>query len=299
MNIIPFVLALALMISLMTIERLEKFKNKEIVQIEYKNFLENEERKFFNLRQQRLFGLKKTSHRRLSFRYFIDKDLREKKAAQAQQSRLITIEFLKIVYGHTAFYKELERRRPNFIEEMLDAIEEASDAMPEKSIKRVEDIPFIQLDDPELQEAFYHMLKGTISRDKLVEAKKMEPEKRSARRRNIRNRRKKTEEQATDQLILTPQMVEKAYPSLLTYININEKRAAIEIQKAPRELLKAIFGNDEVVEAIILKRNEYAESKTNGAAESFKNEFKDKRRPGLDESLLDFQITFTNKSKYD
>lgn len=301
MNFLPLVLALALMISLMTIERLEKFKNQEVVQIEYQKYLEESERKAYSAHERRLYGFYQTTHRQLPFRFFIDKQTRERDAGKTKQSRLITTEFLKTVYGNAGFYKKLEKKRPHFVDEMLDAIEQGADAMPKKSINRVEDIAFIKLDDPELQEAFYHMLKGTISRKKLLELDKKYSEETATTKKTRKSKSEKETKRIRVSLIdaLPQRMKGKAYVSLLTYININEKGQAVEIQKAPRELLKAIFGNDEVVTAIINKRNELAASEDSGAAEAFKNEFLGKRRPGLDESLLDFKISSTNKSKYD
>ncbi len=93
----------------------------------------------------------------------------------------------------------------------------------------------------------------------------------------------------------SPEMQKKAYVSLLEFINY-DRAPIIEVQHAPRELLKAIFVNDEVVEAIILKRNELAEEKDTAG---FKSEFLDKRRPGIEDALLDFKISGTDKSVYD
>jgi hypothetical protein len=146
---------------------------------------------------------------------------------------------------------------------MLTAIEQAAEAAPDM-MKRIEDISHLNLDDAELQEAFYHMLKGTISKDKLEEIE-------------LENSR----------------MKEKSYISLLTFINFNGASSTpkIVVQHAPREILKAIFVNDEIVEAIVARRKELTAGKDNGGSTAFANEFKDKRRPGLDDALLDFKIT--------
>ena len=56
MNILPLILALVLMISVLTVERLEKFKNQSIIQKEYLVFLKESERQVFNQRERRLYG---------------------------------------------------------------------------------------------------------------------------------------------------------------------------------------------------------------------------------------------------
>ena len=259
------------MLSVLTVEKLEKFKNQSAVQRQYQIFLQMTERQIFNKRQKSLYGQSDKSLRQLSFRFVVDKKAREQNANIAKQYRMLMIELMKIVYGDAAFFKNLEKKRSNFLEEMLNAVEQAADTASDKMIKRVQDIARLKLEDPELQEAFYHMLKGTVSREKLEEIK------------DTRSRVK-----------------EKAYVSLFTFINNDgaNKVPKIVVQRAPREILKAVFINDEVVEAIIAKRNELAANKNNGSAEEFKSEFQDKRRPGLDDNLLDFSISQGSKTDY-
>lgn len=266
MNILPLVLALTLLLSFLSIQHLENLKNQTIVHKEYQTFLDKNERKVFNERQDYLYGQDfKKNIRQLSFRYFFDKKAREDSPEIAKQYRLLIIELMKIVYGEAAFYKELEQKRPHFLEELLDTIEKCTEDTHEKLIKRIEDLSRLSLEDSELQKAFYHMLKGTVNRKEL-----------------------------------SHEMKEKAYVSLFAYINdygAGGKSPSIEIQHTPREILKAIFVNDEVVNSILIRRNELRKSPD--ASATFKNEFKDKRRPGISESLLDFKITNTDKSEYD
>lgn len=273
MNILPLVLALVLMLSVLTVEKLEKFKNQTIVQREYQLFLKMGERQVFNKRQNSLYGISEKSLRQLSFRFFYDKKARDGNANAAKQYRMLNLELMKILYGEAAFFKNLEQTRPNFLEELLNAIERSAEAAAENTIKRIQDIARLDLGDPELQEAFYHMLKGTVSKQKKEELKNA-----------------------------PSNMKEKAYVSLFTFINDVGKEGTqpkIVVQRAPREILKAIFGSDEIVEAIIVKRNELAAKKDNGSADLFKNEFVDKRRPGLDDKLLDFSISEGSKTAYD
>jgi hypothetical protein len=273
MNILPLVLALALMLSVLTIEKMEKFKNQIIVQREYQIFLQENERKIFNQRQKKLYGENEKDIKQLSFRFFIDKKAREKDPNLTKQYRLLTLELMKILYGEAAFFKDLEQKRSDFLEEMLNAIEAAADAAPDNLIKRVEDVARLCLGDPELQKAFYHMLKGTVSREQLKEMKKM-----------------------------SSPIKKKCYVSLFSFINYDGKDGRvipIEVQFAPREILKAIFVHDQIVETIITKRNELATSGDSGAADTFKNEFNDKRRPGIEDKLLNFKITSGDKTDYD
>ncbi|MFI0435140.1 MAG: hypothetical protein ACH350_05370 [Parachlamydiaceae bacterium] len=271
MNILPLILALVLMLSVLTIEKLEKFKNQSIVQKEYQTFLKMSEMKAFNQRQEKLYELCEKDIKQLSFRFFVNKKTRIRDPNVSKQYRMLNLELMKILYGEARFFKELEQRRPNFLEELGNAIEKAADEAPEKLITRVKDIARLHLDDPELQNAFYHMLKGTVSRKELQQQTKT-----------------------------TQRLKERSYPSLFTFINYKGADAAptIEIQKAPREILKAIFLKDEIVEAIISKRQELAESEDSGASQAFQREFIEKRRTGIEDKLLNFKITKGDKKEY-
>lgn len=271
MNILPLILALVLMLSVLTVEKLEKFKNQTIVQKQYQVFLQMNERQVFNKRQKSLYGYSEKSLKQLSFRFFVDKEARDRDAGVAKQYRMLMVDLMKIIYGEASFYKNLEQKRPNFLEELLTAVEQAAEKAPKKVIKRIQDIARLNLEDLELQEAFYHMLKGTISREQLEDMKDK-----------------------------PPHIKEKTYVSLFNFINDEGKKATpkIIIQRAPRETLKAIFLSNEVVEAIIAKRNELATNKTDGSEAAFRNEFVDKRRPGLDDKLLDFSISAGDKTPY-
>lgn len=275
MNILPLVLALVLMLSVITIERLERFKNQSIVQHEYQEFLKLMEREEFNKRQELLYLRTRTTHRQLSFRYILDKQLREKDATLSDQYRQIAIDLIKNLYQHADFYKEMEQKNPEFVEGLINAIQTAADNAPDKGIKRIEDIARLNLQNEELQNVFYHMLKGTITRDALVK----------------RNSSEKVEERK-----FYNKTNGKEYLSLLTFIHF--KRTPPEIQLAPRELLKAIFDSNAVVEEILIRRNELARNYTAESTNTFKNEFNPKRKVELSDQLLNFKISKTNKEKY-
>lgn len=272
MNILPLILALVLMLTVLTVEKLEKFKNQAIVQKEYQTFLKMIERQEFNSRQEKLYEIYSENIKQLSFRFFLDEEARKKNPNLVKQYRLLNLTLMNNLYGEASFFKKLKQKRPTFLDELLTAIEEAAEKAPKQQINDVEDVARLDLKDPDLQKAFYHMLKGTVSRKQLKEMG-----------------------------ALSPSMREKAYVSLFNFINYNGKKgvATIKIQHAPREILKVVFPKDEVVEAIITRRKELANSKDNGAQEAFKNEFLSERRDDIDDLLLDFSLSKGSKTGYD
>ncbi len=219
MYILPFVLTLTLVLSFIGIEKLAQFKNQSIIAQSYQTFLDAQARYMFNLRQNHLCDKYDKSHRQLSFRYFLNKKLRESQPELAKQYRQVVIDFLKILYGQANFFTNLANQRPQLIEELLIAIEQSADALEAPhEIKSIEDMVHLNLGDAELQNLFYRMLKGTVAHN--------------------------------DELILR----EKTYVSLLTYVHFNQ--SAVQIQLAPKSLLSALFASEEVVLEILKKRNE-------------------------------------------
>lgn len=275
MNVLPLILALVLMLSVLTVEKLEKFKHQKIVQEQYQKYLSDNERQKLNDRQESAFGHTLTKDRQqVSFRYIVDKKLREKDPEKAAQYRLIIIDLIKNVYGEAKFFKDLEKSQGNFVEELLAGIEQAADRAPPKLVVRIEDISRLQLEDPALQKAFYHMLKGTMSKEEFNNLPKDSP------------------------------LREKAYVSLLNFINKDEQKG-IEIQHAPVETLKAIFGSDEMANRIKIRRKELSKQKeaSKGAdktgGQTFADEFKGKQRSGISDSILDFKISSSDTTPYD
>ncbi len=270
MNILPFVLTLLLILSVITIEKLERFKNFILVQHQYQTHIENVERYAFNKQQRAKKKDSHADHQQLSFDYFIDKKmLKEGETEKYKQFRRITLDLIKILYGKTQFYKDLEQKRPNVAEELLDSIRASADRLIEDDkIRTIENISRLQLDDFDLQEMFYRMLRGTISKDDLKAVNEED--------------KKRVEELSKN---------EKAYVPFLTYIR-KDSTKTINVWLAPRELLEAIFESEEIVEAILVKRKELGTNR-NADVNSFKSEFLGKQKQGISDDLLDFPIPST------
>jgi hypothetical protein len=262
MNILPFVITLLLILSVITIEKLEKFKNREVVKKEYQSFIEGSERFAINDRQEKLCDKKKTSKKQLSFRYFLVKGERKNgNEEESRQLRLITIEFLKVLYGKATFYKEMEQKRPNFLDDLLDGLIASTDRLTDKDkLRRVEDMSRLKLDDPELQDVLYKMLKGTVKK-----------------------------EDTKEKFVLKNEGT--SYLSLLDYIHF-EKSKIITIRFASRELLEAIFGSSEIADQIIVMRKELCAVKNHPESNLFAQKFKGKQINGISDDILDFEIGY-------
>lgn len=287
MNVLPLVFALLLILSVVTIEKFDQFKNAIIVQNEYKFAIEKQDRRVYNKREAAMNQNKneKVNYRQLTFRPFFDKKLRDPKHIEKyRQYRQLTVDLIRILYGHAAFFKQMEQQRPQLIDELLDAIQEASDKMPDGSLKRIQDISKINLEDEDLQFVYYRMLKGTIDKDDF----------------------KELVTECKKQDIPIPLNFEKTYFPLLLFVNNNGtdgnySSAIINVALAPRELLLAIYGNPEVVEELIQRRCELSVKKDKDKSDlnaQFRTEFEGKQKTGIVD-VLKYEISSTDKSNRD
>jgi hypothetical protein len=272
MNILPLVFALVMVLMVMTIEKIDSFKNQSMIETAYQEFLTKYERQEFNLKQRRNYREYRDDISQLNWGALLKKTTqsntegKESSDMKAEtQMRLISIPLMDILYGHADFYRKVRSKRENLPEELLDAIKKAVNEKNSPMIKDKLDMAWLKLEDPELQEVFYHMLKGTVSRD---DYKKIMND--------------KTYQHG------------KAYVSLLFYVNKNDVKT-INMAHAPLELLKAIFEKEEDALAFMKKRSEI-NREDSGAADALKAEFIEKRRHGLEDATLDFKITKSGKN---
>ncbi len=91
---------------------------------------------------------------------------------------------------------------------------------------------------------------------------------------------------------------QKGYESLLHLISLQQARQKIQVSIAPEELLKALYGNEELVHTIMTRADDLISLKENKESSlRFEQEFKGSELPGVPETLLDYTISSTKRSK--
>lgn len=274
MNILPLVFVLLFTLAVVSMAHLEQFKKASLNHIIYEKYIRPNKNFVLNQRQEKLFheGQKET-WRHVSIRVFLNAELRKKTDEKTYQAnRFLLIELMKVLYSKAAFFKSLKQKRPEFLDELVVAIENAAikaESNHKKPIKRIQDIVRLDLEDPELQGAFYHMLKGTTNKKEQLK----EP----------------TNKKKQDIIEPTIHNQERTYLSLLTFVNMLEE-TQVKIKLAAPEVLRAIFPNDEIVDSIIAKRD-LVDSKNAEAVNQFKQEFLGKQRPEVSDQQLDFTFS--------
>lgn len=251
----------------MSIEKFHAFRHRAFIEREYRLHVEDERNEGNNERQKNLLHKKAADYSlaQLSFRYFFTKEQPDS-VEQQRQIFFILTELIEVLYGHAAFFKDLEAKRPAFVREMLEAFMESAQSLKEEEkVKELEEVSRVKLQDQELQKAFYKMLKGTVSYSAFSDKEKRE------------------------KWVSDPAMWEKSYPSLLRFLH-KKGELRIYMHRAPRELLLAIYGKEEIVDKLMVKRKEYLNLNLPNGPQLFKEEFEGLQKPDISMDILDFSL---------
>lgn len=168
MNVLSLVFAVLLILGIFTHTQLEHFKRFSVIKKYYVEQINDKERLAFNDRQMKLYENSSESPERSgntrgpqisnkSINAQLLFNLKEKGSMEQLQHQFIFKEFIRIHFHNAEFFKELEQRRPQFLDEMLAQLILAVEA--KGSLKEGE-LEKLNLKDEDLHNAFYFLLKG-------------------------------------------------------------------------------------------------------------------------------------------
>ena len=283
MNVIVFVMSMLLLFAILTFGRLESFRNFAFVQVAFKQYMEQIERQYVNNEAIKRYettvatkGNKQDKQEKnqasslLSFELFVDAEKRLANQEALENHRRVAISLMAFLYKDQSFYQEIEERRPNFLNEIIDALIRETEPLTKKQkLRKAKEITTVDLKDDALNEAFTKMLKGTITKLKKQQIPPFKPE--------------------------------KGYYSLLDFITIQPNKQKIRVFLASPQLLMALYGNPDVVENILTERYQlYQQVKNNtraasDASEEFRSSFQG--QANVPSSMLDFGVSKTNPRK--
>lgn len=285
MNILLFVIAMLMLMTLMTYSKLESYRNFAILQSQFEFYMRNLERMDYTQSAKKCYKAnvaskkeqdenekeKNSATSKLSLHLFVNKEDREKYPQVYSQYLMLAKNLINILYGEAEFFKKAKEKDDGIVDTLLKEIGDQTAELPKKEqISSICDLSRINFEDSNLQTLFYSMLSGGVEIPK--------------------------EEQGTVN-------VQRKYPPLGKYITL-ENKSVLRVYLASKELLLAIFEDPEVVEDIIQKRNELyleVDSKRMSAEEAsslFKNQFENRRINGLISDVLDFGVSKTDPKSY-
>lgn len=285
MNILVYVLALLMAISIMTYARLQTFLNIATIRIEYACYMKEHDRLVMNDMQTKQYekhhgegkehdgeGKKTQARRKISFILFVDQTLRGENDSAHKTFDIITRKMLYNFYHNEPFFQKVQESHGDPVNALITSLMKVADNREGKEVVRnLGDLKTLDLEDPELQVLFAKMLDGA---DEYKNAPSC------------------------------PQPKRKGYPRLLDYIEIIKRKDGtvypIRIQHAPRGIIEAIFDDPNIVEEILVRRDELGKSagelespEQQVATQEFESSFKRHLPGNLDQNMFDFTISQT------
>lgn len=309
MNVLIFVVTMIMILTLLTYAKLETFRSSQVFQVLFENYMEKDERSHINLAAKKKYdSIKKTekskkekkedkpaksaSSPRISLELFKNKSARETKPQDWNQTKHLLKNLLNVLYKDQPFFVKLQNERPQFLEDLINSMTQAIDDLPkEKQLKKAQDFGNLSLNDPQLDALLYKILKGAPYKDV---SKKEDSEETSS---------GETSEEASDPTIGVDEYKSiKGYYSLLDFVTLSPNQK-IRIYLASREVLQAIFLNEQVVDDVITERKALyrqlnAEASPEDLKKTFQSRFEGNVDPTVKESV-DYTVSKTNPKNYE
>lgn len=323
MNILLFVTSMILLLALLTFARIETYRSFSVLQGEFNKYMRISERSEINETAAAWYkksvaekstasitkNAKGKARSKLSFIVFVDNEKRTKYAKEYPQLLILTKKLIRTLYGNMKFYQEMEQNQPGFIDALLQALGSAAEPYfknkKKKIIKRAEDLSILMLGEPDLDDAWYKILSGTLKKNELLpEQKTTEAERPMVELPSgPEEDGSENDDQEHESESLCDYRSPQGYYSLLDYITL-EDAARIRVFLASEGLLSAIFDDPATVADIIKIRHDLFRSVDNGSitTEAASTQFKTQFLPrveGMDETILDFSVTKTNPRNYE
>jgi len=291
MNILPFVLAILMLMSIMTYAKLQSFISSTALRSEYVCFMKVASRSQFNdeekarYDEQHVKGSEKdpieraAGTRKINLSLFSNREFRDKYYSSVPTYRSLLRRLMQVLFSDKAYFQEMEETRPDFLNELIDALEEEMLALDsaEKPVTKVSQLSYLTLPDEELQNVFNHMLRQITNMEKVSQ---------------ICRKQAKADQSVSTQ-------------TLADYVEFNKTQLPpFRIFLAGRPVLLAIYQDRALVDEIIQERKRlYQELKSipkdqrnnekKRLSQEFLSLFGNRGPLGITPDMLNFQVSLT------
>lgn len=279
------VMTMLLILSVMTYARIESFRDLIGLKSQFEWYMQEYERNYSNEANDKKYKKQnpkkgqpgddpdtrpeapaRKACSKLSLYYLLKKKDREANHDVYNQQILLAKLLIHQLYSDAPFFIKAEEKYPDIVDATLQSLMNAAEKLPKnQKITNAADLASINLGDEQLNEFFYHILKGTVKIDEQDEA--------------------------------------ETYPSLIDYVSV-ENKPQVRVYLAPHDLLMAIYGNEGLVKEVEEIRNSlYEKVKDESmtkeeATQEFEKQIGNKQREGIDEKTLNFWVSKTNPKTY-
>lgn len=320
MNILTYVMTILLLLVSLTYAQLENFHATAGLQTGFIAYMETRERKPISELADTWYHTLKATHRkkaeqplkegpknekvkansRLSFHLFLDKEDRDANQDVYQKTRDLAKRLMTVLYGEQEFFKEMAQERPNFLNEIIDELEAASERLPKDvKIDKATLLSKLEFMDKKLEYTFQLMLRGL---PKPV-PKPVDPTEISNKQDADASELDTTDDET---VAIESQEVhaEPGYVSLIDYINVRPY-LKVRVFLASRPLLTAIYQDPAIVNHIIAVRDEMYKkvrkdkSEAGTLSKEFEATFSMQGTAATYGLILDFSVTNADPKQYE
>lgn len=316
MNVLIFVTTMLMLLALMTYARLETYRSSQVFQVLFEHYMQKDERGYINMAAAKVYDATKGSSKEgknsnqkvaASPRVVLSKLFKKTEKEGAPQAVASITALLKnlmiTLYEDQPFYQKIQEQRPSFLDEIIADLMRTVEQLPDDSKpKKAVDLANLTLGDDQLDDAFYKMLHGAPYKDVYIDVQQDSFAEKPL-------EEVQSDEDASDSTVIEKEAEEhqspKGYYSLLDFVTL-QPLDKIRIYLASKEVLKALYRDDALVDDLIRKRKElYHQSQLvdsegiKSLSESFKNEYNNRQDPAVHDDILDFTVTKTNPKKYE
>lgn len=280
MNVLMFVLAMLMVMSLMTYSKFNEYRVQSIVRNQFDYYIEYKEHTHFNQQaaakyekktvrsnkpkeQNKEKTARNTNPSQLLISVLLDRSQQSLNAEKYERARTLLKNLIFNIYGKQEFLLDALKERPDLLDEMINRLPEAIKNLPnQQKITKPQDLANLNFDNTLLNETFYKLLKGS---QYLYENQGV--------------------------------VLEEGFPSLTNFITI-EKKEKIRVFLASKEVLGVLF-DPNAVEEIIRVRESFHREVNNGSS---KKDLTDRFQKMFEGSIaspstldsLDFSVTGAN-----
>lgn len=306
MNILLYVMTILMLLSLLTYSRLDIFRKSSVIQKQFERSLQTTQQSFFSEKAQALYEMISVNEgkgkstppinatRRLSWSSLVKPIASDLDNRKQNQILNLSKKLILLLFHNQPFFEEAMQQNPHIIDDLFKAIPLAVQNLPsDLKISKTTDLANLNLNDPLLNDFFYHLLKGysrPSSQIKHSEIKQIESES------------KKTEGEVLAQQEEGEHHSQPGSVSLLDFITLDAK-LQIRLYLTPEVILQAIYGDEAFIEhivkerALIYLRMRRDESYTKEQATSEFTSLLKGRLPAEEETLMNFQVTKVDPRK--
>ncbi len=276
MNILLFVMTVLMLLSVLTYARIDSTRNFMGMRSQFEHYMQLTERQYINEKNIDKYNQTKVSSRsngkstpgtgKISIKILVDEDESESNPEQYLFIKNTVQSLAKELFSEEKFYKEAEKERPQFLDELFTGLLKKGAKVPStQPFKHAADLASIDLDDDLLQKVLYELLRER-----------------------------------------PPNSESKKEFSLLNFVTMDTKGdSKIRLQLAPTPLLRVLFNGDQsTVDDVLEQRYQLFYQLNNDkisseeAKKTFEGLFKDRLSNKNFQELIDFTLTKTNPKKY-